>query len=79
VESRGRRHYFWDEWLRQLMVVGDSQLGTRLVGHSELGAATSTKALWWDLRLASLLTNLFVCLSVCLLAKFAQKLPNGFA
>jgi len=34
------------------------------VGQSELGAAASSKALWWDLRLASLLT--LVCLSVCL-------------
>jgi len=30
-------------------------------GHSELGAAASTKAVWWDLRLASLLTHLFSC------------------
>jgi len=35
---------------------------------SELGAAAaSTKAIWWDLHLASLLTHLFfVCFSVCL-------------
>jgi len=26
---------------------------------SELGAAASTKAVWWDWRLASLLTHLF--------------------
>ena len=32
--------------------------GTRLGGHSELGAAASTKAVWWDLRLASLLMHL---------------------
>jgi len=30
-----------------------------LVGQSELGAATLFKAVWWDLRLASLLTHLF--------------------
>ena len=29
------------------------------VGHSELGAASLLKAVWWDLRLASLLTHLF--------------------
>jgi len=28
------------------------------VGQSELGAAASRKAVWWDLRLASLLTHL---------------------
>jgi len=28
------------------------------VGQSELGAAVSRKGLWWDLRLASLLTHL---------------------
>jgi len=37
----------------------------RSVGQSELGAAASRKAVWCDLRLASLLTHLFVCLSVC--------------
>jgi len=31
---------------------------------SELGAAASTKAIWWDMRLASLLTHLFVFLFV---------------
>jgi len=35
--------------------LGDSELRTTLAGHSELGAAASTKAVWWDLRLASLL------------------------
>jgi len=29
------------------------------VGQSELGAAALLKAVWWDLRLASLLTHLF--------------------
>jgi len=34
-------------------------------GHSELGAAASRKAVWWDLRLASLLTHLLcVCLGL---------------
>ena len=33
-------------------------------GQSELGAAASRKAVWWDLRLASLLTHLFRCFSV---------------
>ena len=31
---------------------------------SKLGAAALLQAEWWDLRLASLLTHLFVCLSV---------------
>ena len=31
-----------------------------LVGQSELRAAALLKAVWWDLRLASLLTHLFV-------------------
>jgi len=30
------------------------------VGQSELRAAALLKAVWWDLRLASLLTHLFV-------------------
>jgi len=30
----------------------------RLGGQSELGAAASRKAVWWDLRLASLMTHL---------------------
>jgi len=29
-------------------------------GHSEVGAAASTKAVWWHLHLASLLTHLFL-------------------
>jgi len=37
----------------------DSELGTTLGEHSELGAAALLKAVWWDLRLASLLTRLF--------------------
>jgi len=41
----------------------------RVSGHWELGAAASRKAVWWDLRLASLLTHLFVCLFVCLSAR----------
>jgi len=44
------------------MLVGDSKLHTTLGGHSELGAAASTKAVWWDLRVASLLTHLFTSL-----------------
>ena len=40
-------------------LVGDSELGTRL-GNSDLGAAASTKAIWWDFRLASLLTHLLL-------------------
>ena len=33
-----------------------------LAGYSELGPAASTKAVWLDLRLASVLTHLFICL-----------------
>jgi len=40
-----------------LVPSGGSRRGS--VGHSELGAAASRKAVWWDLRLASLLTHLF--------------------
>jgi len=40
--------------------VGDSELRTRLAGHSEVRAVASTKAIWWDLHLARLLTHLFV-------------------
>jgi len=40
--------------------LGDSELRTTLAWHSEMGAAASTKAVWWDLRLASMLTHLFV-------------------
>jgi len=36
----------------------DSELCTTLAGHSELGAAALLKAIWWDLRLASLLMHL---------------------
>jgi len=38
--------------------LGDSELCMTFAGHSELGAAASTKAEWWDMRLASLLTHL---------------------
>jgi len=38
----------------------DSELRTTLGGHLKLGAAAALhKAVWWDLRLASLLTRLF--------------------
>jgi len=44
----------------------------RLGGQSELGAAASRKAVWCDLRLASLLTHLFLvqsgfppCFRIC--------------
>ena len=36
-----------------------SKLAATLGGQSELWAAVSTKAIWWDLRLASLLMHLF--------------------
>jgi len=43
---------------------GEAQWGLGIgrrgsVGQSELGAAAWRKAVWWDLRLASLLTHLF--------------------
>jgi len=41
------------------------RLPVRFGGRSELGAAATCKAVWWDLRLANLVTHLFVCLSVC--------------
>ena len=41
------------------MVVHYSELGTSLGEHSELGAVAMTKAVWWDLHPASLLTHLF--------------------
>jgi len=51
-----------------------------LGGQSELGTAALLTAVWWDLRLASLLTHLFISSSVCLsVSSFVQKLPNGFA
>jgi len=37
----------------------EKNFAARLAGQSELGAAASLKAVWWDLRLASLLTHLF--------------------
>ena len=43
--SRGQVHFLVAEgWWRAVMLVGDSELRTRLRGHSELGAAASTKA-----------------------------------
>jgi len=38
---------------------GDSELGTRLSGHSELGAAALTNAVWWDALVFS-----FVCSTI---------------
>jgi len=62
-----RGHYFRDQlytyrtW--EKVPICKSHLGknfaARLGGQSELGAAASRKAVWWDLRLASLLTHLF--------------------
>ena len=43
-------------------------------GRSELGAAASTKAVWWDLRLASLLTHLFM-VALCNRADHIQFHP----
>jgi len=41
------------EWLRRINCVGAWH------GHSELGTVALLKAVWWDLRLASLLTHWF--------------------
>jgi len=54
-----------------------SKPAAMLRGHSELEAAVSHKAVWWDLHLANLLTHLFLLvmkfLFVCILA-VAQRL-----
>jgi len=47
--------------------------GRASVGKSEFGAAASRKAVWWDLRLASLLTHL---LSFAPTAKFPKVTPG---
>jgi len=47
----GRAHFLAAEGRRR------RAMGIR--NYAELGAAASTKAVWWDLRLASLLTHLF--------------------
>ena len=39
-----------------------SSMVTAVGGHWELRAAASTKAVWWGMRLASLLTHLFLFL-----------------
>jgi len=52
---------FRDDWLWGI---------NKLAAQSELGAAALLKAVWWDLRLASLLTHLFVCLFLCLFVSF---------
>ena len=49
----------------QVAAAGEAQWGFGIgscgsVGRSELGAAVLLKAVWWDLRLESLLTHLFV-------------------
>jgi len=41
---------------------GGQRALARLGGQSELEAAALLKAVWWDLRLASLLTHLFLLL-----------------
>jgi len=53
--SSSRRSHFLaaKRWLRRRRASrlgGDSELGTRLGGQSELRAAASTKAAWWDLQ-----------------------------
>jgi len=40
--------------------MGQSELATVACEHSEEGTAALLKAVWWDLRLASLLTHLFL-------------------
>ena len=55
------------------------------MGQSELGAVALTKAIWWDLRLASLLTHLLlsfvevmVTVSICcaILSLFISVPPS---
>jgi len=69
-DSRGvtAGHYFRDVRIDSLVPRGapsEAQwavgIGCRgSVGQLELAAAVSRKAVWWDLRFASLLTNLLV-------------------
>jgi len=47
------------------VAVGQTELGLMIVGHLELRAGASRKAVWWDLRLASLLTHLFCTFVAC--------------
>jgi len=55
--------------------LGDLQLCTTLTGHLELGAAMLTKAVWWGMRLASLLMYLFLgCLLLFVLALVSSVL-----
>jgi len=57
--------YAATNWIQATAVVpGQARWGFGIgcrgsVWQSELGAAASRKAVWWDLRLASLLTHLF--------------------
>jgi len=63
-ESRERQHYLGVE---PLAAAGIQRQNTyhlpapvaTVGGHSELGAAALLKAVWWDMRLASLLTHFF--------------------
>jgi len=55
--------------LRRILCVGAWH------GHSEFGAAALLKAVWWDLRLACLLTHLFVCLFVRMIP--SERLNTG--
>jgi len=57
------------------MLVGNSELRMTHAGHSELGVAASTKAVWWDLRLARLLTHLFLFSFALRISFFCPSLP----
>jgi len=46
----GRRYYFQDDCLCQILCVG-------MAWESELGTAALRKAIWWDFRLASRLMH----------------------
>ena len=72
----GRAHFLAAEGRRRAAM----RVGIR--NYAELGVAASTKAVWWDLRLASLLTHLLVhgqvtiifVVSVCLsVQSFSQQ------
>jgi len=60
-ESR-RRYYFRDKLIE--IAGGQSELDAVARWQLELGAAPSSKAVWWDFRLASLLTHLLTPLQL---------------
>jgi len=49
----------------------ENNFAARLGGAVGIGAAASRKAVWWDLRLASLLTHLFLTLPFAAMQRVA--------